>query len=157
MLSRHADACYWIGRYVERAEAAARMVDVHYHAALESGLPPESEFPGETASPMQWKSLLAISGVEEAYFSRYETENDRDIMEFFAFDTTNPNSIVSVWKSARANARAIREQLASEMWESLNISYLETDGMECRPGAFRQSTRIFSGREKRLPLISGYP
>ena len=125
MLSRHADACYWIGRYVERAEAAARMVDVHYHAALESGLPPESEFPGETASPMQWKSLLAISGVEDAYFSRYETENDRDVMEFFAFDTTNPNSIVSVWKSARANARAIREQLASEMWESLNISYLE--------------------------------
>ena len=125
MLSRHADACYWIGRYVERAEATARMVDVHYHAALESGLPPEGEYPGETASPMRWQSLLAISGTEKEYYARHETENDRDVMEFFAFDTTNPHSIISVWKNARANARAIREQIASEMWESLNVSYLE--------------------------------
>jgi uncharacterized alpha-E superfamily protein len=38
MLSRHADCCYWIGRYVERAESTARMIDVHYHSALETFL-----------------------------------------------------------------------------------------------------------------------
>ena len=43
MLSRDADSCYWIGRYVERAEATARMVDVHFHAALEAPLQPRAE------------------------------------------------------------------------------------------------------------------
>ena len=47
------------------------------------------------------------------------------MLYFFAFDPDNPNSILSAWTSARENARSIREQIASEMWESLNISYLQ--------------------------------
>jgi uncharacterized alpha-E superfamily protein len=122
MLSRDADACYWIGRYVERAEATARMVDVHYHAALETTAPAGN---GDDLQPLRWQSILAISGNEEDYYARYNTENDRDILHYFAFDRENPNSIHSNWKMARENARAIREQIASEMWEALNISYLQ--------------------------------
>lgn len=124
MLSRYADACYWIGRYVERAEATARMVDVHYHAALDSPLPVNLD-KMEDGEVMQWRSLLAISGNANAYYKRYEKENDRDVLHFFAFDMENTNSILSCWTRARENARSIREQIASEMWESLNITYLE--------------------------------
>ena len=53
MLSRHADASYWTGRYIERAESTARMIDVHYHFGLESPLVGEA---------LRWTSLLAISG-----------------------------------------------------------------------------------------------
>src|SRR5207237_784912 len=63
MLSRDADSCFWIGRYVERAEATARMVDVHYHAALEAALPAFSEEENAEVSPMRWHSILAISGI----------------------------------------------------------------------------------------------
>ena len=164
MLSRHADACYWIGRYVERAEATARMVDVHYHAALESGLPPEGEYLGETSSPMRWQSLLAISSTAQEYYSRYEGESDRDVMQFFAFDTQNPNSILSVWKSARDNARAVREQIASEMWESLNVSYLELlqwnvdRALSGSPYEFftvvRNASHLFQGILNRTMLMS---
>ena len=125
MLSRDANSCYWIGRYVERAEATARMVDVHYHAALETTLPSFEEAEGDYISPMRWQSILAISGSADAYYDRYGVENDRDALHFFIFDGENPNSILTVWKNARENARAIREQLASEMWESLNVSYLQ--------------------------------
>jgi uncharacterized alpha-E superfamily protein len=121
MLSRDAEACYWIGRYVERAEATARMVDVHYHAALETSSPTEND--GDDIRPLSWQSILAISGSDEAYHARYDTEHDRDILHFFAFDWENPCSILATWKMARENARTIREQIASEMWESLNISY----------------------------------
>jgi len=153
MLSRDADACYWIGRYVERAEATARMVDVHYHAALESPLTAEaaraeafgtgsedaesdgaagdikadagtSEPEDPEISTLRWQSILAISGSGGTYRKRYETENDRDMLHFFAFDPDHSNSILSTWKAARDNARSIREQLASEMWESVNVSYL---------------------------------
>lgn len=126
MLSRDADSCYWIGRYVERAEATARMVDVHYHAALESPLSPLRD--GDTdseLSTLRWQSILAISSSGEAFHRRYEDETDRNVLYYFAFDPDHPNAILTVWKKARENARCIREQIASEMWESLNISYLK--------------------------------
>ncbi len=126
MLCRDADSCYWIGRYVERAEATARMVDVHYHAALESPLPPGQGRVGDAElQPIRWQSLLAISGIADRYYKRYSSESDRDVLHFFTFDAENPNSILSTWKFARENARSIREQIASEMWEALNASYLE--------------------------------
>ena len=129
MLSREADACYWIGRSVERAEATARMVDVHYHAALETFLPmalEESREGGEAdeVAPIQWHAILAISGNLIGYEALYGTKNDRDVLYYFGFDPQNSNSILSVWKAARENARSIRDQISSEMWESLNASYL---------------------------------
>lgn len=129
MLSREADACYWIGRSVERAEATARLVDVYYHAALETFLPRAMEElrEGETdeVSPIQWHAILAISGNLVGYEERYGLKNDRDVLFYFGFDLENPNSILSVWKTARENARSIRDQISSEMWESLNSSYLK--------------------------------
>jgi uncharacterized alpha-E superfamily protein len=124
MLSRDADSCYWIGRYVERAEATARMVDVHYHAALEAPLHAPAEGNGGL-QPMQWHTLLEISGSISEYNERYASENDRDVIDFFAFDRENRDSIVSTWARARENARSIREQIASEMWESINVTYLQ--------------------------------
>jgi uncharacterized alpha-E superfamily protein len=124
MLSRDADSCYWIGRYVERAEATARMVDVHYHASLEAPL--RTRIEGETGlQPMQWHTLLEISGSIDRFNSLYASENDHDVINFFVFDKENPDSILSAWQNARENARSIREQLASEMWESVNITYLQ--------------------------------
>ena len=36
MLARHAESLFWTGRYLERAEDTARMLDVTYHGLLES-------------------------------------------------------------------------------------------------------------------------
>lgn len=127
MLSRDAEACYWIGRYVERAEATARMVDVHYHTALETFLPYASEAPIESEDiiTLGWQPILAISGNANDYHHRYGKETDRNVLHFFAFDYDNPDSIISVWTKARENARSVRELISSEMWEAINVSYLE--------------------------------
>ncbi len=119
MLSRDADACYWIGRYVERAEATARMIDVHYHSALETPIDPVAE-----EIPILWNSILSISGSEEEFHEKYGEPTDRNVLYYFAFDKENPDSIFQMWSMARENARSIREQLSSEMWEALNISWL---------------------------------
>src|SRR5437588_8842210 len=119
MLSREADACYWLGRYVERAESTARMIDVHYHYGLE--LP-------SVGSTMQWTSILAISGAEEDFAERYGPGADgdeRSILQFFVFDAENADSILSSVEAARDNARGMRESISSEMWQSLNTAYLE--------------------------------
>jgi uncharacterized alpha-E superfamily protein len=121
MLSRHADSAFWIGRYIERAEATARMIDVHYHFGLESPLIGES---------MRWSSILAISGQEEAFAERYKTQDERTILHFFAFDEKNKSSIATCMRRARENGRSIRDQISSEMWETLNKQYLDYQGWD---------------------------
>jgi len=116
MLSRHADSAFWIGRYVERAEATARMIDVHYHFGLESPL---------VGKALTWESIIAISGQGELFAKTYPNQDEASILQFFAFDDANPNSISNSIKYARLNGRAIRDQISSEMWESINKFYLE--------------------------------
>lgn len=116
MLSRHADAAYWTGRYIERAECTARMIDVHYHFGLESPL---------VGDALRWSSLVAISGQEDLFHRLYGEDDERSIIDFFAFDERNSSSIYSCLVAARENSRSIRDQIASEMWTCVNRLFLE--------------------------------
>ncbi len=154
MLSRHADAAFWIGRYIERAEATARMIDVHYHFGLESPLV------GET---MRWSSILAISGQEDLYRSKHDHEDERSILQFFGFDEENVSSIYSCIKLARENGRSIRDQISSEMWKCLNQIYLEFREwnvdrvLQGSPFAFfehvKESSQLFQGIANRTLMM----
>lgn len=126
MLSREADALFWLGRYLERAEATARLVDVQYHAALESShnTPTHADAPLRDAHSL-WNSILEISGDELIYRGRYGEVSERDLIRFMIFDPDQPNSVVSCIRAARRNAQNVREIISSEMWETVNRAYLE--------------------------------
>ncbi|WP_394795984.1 alpha-E domain-containing protein [Armatimonas sp.] len=153
MLSREADACFWIGRYVERAEATARMLDVHYHATLE-GVP----------GMLEWESVLAIADCAEDFHKRHTELNERTAIEYFVFDTENSGSIVSALTYARENARSIREMVASEIWECLNMIYLELKewdvdrALSGTPHAFftkiKNTAHLFHGITYRTQLLN---
>jgi len=154
MLSRHADSSFWIGRYIERAEATARMIDVHYHFGLESPLVGEA---------LRWSSILAVSGQEEAFAAKNDRLDERAILQFFAFDPENPGSIYSCLQFARENARSIRDQISSEMWESLNRMYLNYQAwdvdrvLSTSPFAFFQTVKdgshLFQGITNRTLMM----
>jgi uncharacterized alpha-E superfamily protein len=112
MLSRLAEALYWVGRYVERAEDTARILDVHYHLMLEGPAVDESEV---------WANLIDVMGASErcgapAPLSAAATN-------VLAYDADYPSSILGALRAARENARGAREVISSEMWECLNASY----------------------------------
>ncbi|WP_240695542.1 alpha-E domain-containing protein [Candidatus Chloroploca sp. Khr17] len=112
MLSRVADNLYWMSRYLERAEHTARVLAVGLMQTIDQN--PRQAHP-------RWTRLLEAIGAssladEEADASR--------ITASLTFDAENPHSIVSCIASARANARQVREQISSEMWEQLNRVYL---------------------------------
>ncbi len=124
MLAREADAMFWIGRYVERAEATARIVDVQYHSELEGAFPLAQG--GESDPDALWGPILAISGDADLFVDQHaDGQIERNVLDFFAFSRENGNSIASCVTRARENARGVREMLSSEMYESLNMFYLE--------------------------------
>ena len=122
MLSSTADKLFWMARYTERAENLARMLDVNYRMSL---------FPqGPQGLTQGWNALLAISDLLGEFKIRYADMTPENALAFFAFDRSNPSSIVSCWRAVRENARAVRGALTAEAWETVNSTWLELRNME---------------------------
>jgi uncharacterized alpha-E superfamily protein len=117
MLSRTADHLYWMSRYIERAESLARLVDAHYRMSL---LPHS----GETLADSLTATMTALH-MEKEYKERHEAVEPRAVFEFVSLDRDFSGSIVSCLRAARENARAVRGSLTSELWETLNATWLD--------------------------------
>ncbi|MGO9513571.1 MAG: alpha-E domain-containing protein [Steroidobacteraceae bacterium] len=124
MLSRTADHLYWMSRYIERAESLARLVDAHYRMSL---LPQSGDKLVESLS-----STMTALHMEQAYRERHETIELRAVFEFMSLDRDYSGSIVNCLRSARENARAVRGSLTSELWETLNSTWLEARSIMAR-------------------------
>jgi uncharacterized alpha-E superfamily protein len=120
MLSSTAKNLYWMGRYLQRAKTTARLIEATQRMALQS-------------SGKEAESVVAIFGMEEE-FRHGQTQSQAqgkgkrklvDLIDFLAFDETNPSSIVSSIGSARRNAREERNNITVDVWESLNGLWLE--------------------------------
>jgi len=117
MLSRTADHIYWLGRYVERAESLARALDVQHQLSL-LPQPPESIRGG-------WLDTLDELGLLPEYRARHgEVTVDAPPL-YIAFAENTSLSIRGCLQAARENARAVRGVITSEMWETLNATWIE--------------------------------
>jgi uncharacterized alpha-E superfamily protein len=117
MLSRTADALFWLGRYIERADNTARIID----AASRLAAIPISQ----AGQSNEWESALAAAGVLDAYTSQIATTERDAVIDFLAFSAANPSSIKRCLETARNNGRAERTALTGEMWEAINAGWLE--------------------------------
>ena len=117
MLSRVAGNLYWMSRYLERAENQARLIDVNLQILLDFG-----QIGAETLKA-HWLPVLRSSGDEEQFFKLYDMADNESATDFLTFRLENPNSLISCISNARENARQVRDQISSEMWEVLNDAY----------------------------------
>ena len=118
MLSRVANLVYWMARQLERAENTARIVDVNAQLVLDLQSRQAAD------DPKSWEPLVYVTGDDEKFFELYgETVTERAVTEFMLFDKRNPSSLISCVGLARENARCIRDQLSSEVWETLNTLF----------------------------------
>jgi uncharacterized alpha-E superfamily protein len=115
MLSRVAQHLYWLARYLERAENTARLVNVNGSLILDL---PKHARPG-------WSSLIAITGADELFYKHYPIAAEGHVVKFILADDTNPGSILSSIRSARENARTVRDIIPREAWEQINELYLK--------------------------------
>jgi uncharacterized alpha-E superfamily protein len=123
-----------MSRYTERAENTARMLDVNYQTSLL----PQSE----AVALVGWQGLLSISELLPAYKKAHGEIEVRKVMDFMVKDENNPSSILSCLSAARENARAVRGTLTTEVWETLNTTWLEVKRM-ISSGAFEQDPAQF--------------
>lgn len=110
LLSRIAESLYWTGRYVERADDTARLIDVWIHQMLgQSG----------TGLDAACRALFGILGVAAEPGAGLDTGM---VLFRLVYDAQNPSAIAGAILGARAGARGIREVISSEMWECLNVT-----------------------------------
>ncbi len=124
MLSRTADHLYWMSRWIERGESLARMLDAHYRHSLLPHAPDVVE--------RDWRATLASLGALDGYLAKHDVIEPQRAFRWLAFDRDHGSSIISCLREARENARAVRGTITSEMWETLNATWLEIRTFDAR-------------------------
>jgi uncharacterized alpha-E superfamily protein len=125
MLSRTADSLFWMTRYIERAENTARLLDVQRQAVL---LP--SAF------------AVQAAGYEQA-------------LSDLVTDTNNPSSILSCVSAARENCRIVRGTVNTEVWETVNSTWLELRTMLAKDRWRKDPTDLLEWVKMRSHLFRG--
>jgi len=125
MLSRTADSLFWMSRYIERAENTARMLDVQRQA-----------------------------GFLPSAFSAQRAGFDQALVEMVA-DTANPSSIVSCLSAARENSRIVRGSVNTDVWETVNATWLELQSLLASQNWRRDPVALFEWVKLRSHLFRG--
>lgn len=146
MLARHAESLFWAGRYIERAESTARMLDVTYHSHL------EAMSINETSS---WYDLLKILNVEIAFSESDRSLRAEAVSEFLVFDPVNPGTIRSNVSTARDNLRAVRELISTELWEAINAFHLRLSARNLRDDIAGEPHELYAMVRTQCQAIAG--
>jgi uncharacterized alpha-E superfamily protein len=130
---------------MERAENVARFIDVNLQMMLDlpSGL------------NQQWQPLVSISGDDAVFQKRYSAPTRENVIKFLALDGENPNSILSCFRTARENARTVREVISSELWEQVNSSYLTVSAAATNQTLINSPYGFFAEVKKASHLFDG--
>ncbi|MET3760516.1 alpha-E domain-containing protein [Sphingomonas sp. UYEF23] len=150
MLSRTASSLYWLGRYVERTDFIARLVEATVRLDVLSPRPA-----GEAA----WASALAVTETDQAFAKTGKDISQSSVARFLTVNTSHPGSIVRALDMARNNARAVRTALTKEAWTAINGAWLIFDNRSSPGGAMatlnlveavKAETRGFEGAVHRM-------
>ena len=145
MLSRTAASLYWIGRYVERAEFTARLVEATLRLDALSHRP---------AGQAAWESALLVSAVDQGFAATGQPIEPQPVSGYLTLSPDNPSSIRSCLDMARSNAKSVRTALTRDAWEAINRAWLGLRGLSTTGGyqetmaltaLIRAETRGFEG------------
>jgi len=111
LLSRYAEASYWLARYFERASSLARIFEV------------QTSFSRGRADDNDWAWIIALYSDEDLFAERHDEATASSVTNFYVADLHNPSSVLSSVRAARENARTLRPLISTEMWTQANGFY----------------------------------
>ena len=148
MISRVADHCFWLGRYVERAESTARLLQVTRALAFDAELPPLH----------CWRPLMIVSGQYPEFAGHFGADaagNGDIVQRYMTWAMENPVSIRSSVRAAREGARSIREVLGFEIWQATNEMYLWFAGEEAATSYVHDRDEVYRNVRRSTQLCLG--
>ncbi|MCT2401660.1 alpha-E domain-containing protein [Novosphingobium mangrovi (ex Huang et al. 2023)] len=147
MLGRAANGVYWMNRYLERAENAARLIDVGFHLALTRG--------DKESADEEWKSVLTTTGQVDAYLELYSDFNGPQVFNYLLRDKDNPASVLRMVENARTNARVVRTSLTNSVWEATNEGWMILSEMLARPVRETNLGEVLTAIRRQGTLVRG--
>ncbi len=113
LLSSVAEAMFWSGRYIERAQALSRTIQAVERLSL--------DLPGKRSPGLA--PLLSLVRDEDAD-SVAEGISQAGALQALALDAENASSVLGALRAARENLRHARVSAPPELWVALNNQYL---------------------------------
>lgn len=114
LLSRVAERLYWLARYLERAQATARLTKSFTHLIMDLPI-------GQSPA---WDVLIQTFDAEEAFGQRYNANSETNVMRYILALDDSTTSIPYSVLNARENVRTTRGVLSDDIWEHVNELYL---------------------------------
>ncbi len=122
MLTRIAGNCFWMARYLERAENNARLLRMaERHACLPENTDEEISL---------WSTALEVGGTLDDYAERVGALTPESVTRFMVLDRGNSSGIVASLRSARDNARTARHLLPDVLWDTINGTWIDAQALD---------------------------
>ncbi len=146
MISRVAENCFWLQRYMERAACTAGMIEVNLSTVLDMQVSPKES----------WRALLVASGEEPSFVERHGAEVVADgelVQDYLIWDRQNSASLVQMITMARENARSVRETISLEMWLAVNGLWLWLTSGKGRRGFHKEPAEFYDRLRREVELV----
>lgn len=130
LVARFAANIYWLGRYLERAENLARILDINETYARDGAQGPS------------WDRVLGLYADHERFAELHEEATPDAVIAFYLVDRGNPSSIASCIRAARENARSTRHLLSTEMWKMLNVFHAYVSALQKRDATVKKISQL---------------
>ena len=143
MLSRTAESLYWMARYVERADATARLIEMGSRMVM---------LPGGRARD-EWRSVARVTGSMGLTDSAGPVTQDA-IVAALILDADEHSSIRACQARARQNGRAVRTALTRDLWEALNEDWRRLETLDVRT-ASRDLPALLDWIKRKAMLVRG--
>lgn len=146
LLARNAENLYWLGRYLERAECTARLIDTHARLMMDVG---------NDRRGIGWSSLISITGNEEAFVETGAFNNEAGICHFLIGEPDNPGSLLNIAIAMHENLRSTREFLPSSVYEAFSALCRSMRAGAPNSARAPERTRFLADVEQRLLALTG--
>lgn len=132
LVARFASNIYWLGRYLERAENLARVLDIN------------ETFGRDEESGPNWRRVLELYSDRKPFEKIHGEPTAQGVLAYYIVDRDNPASIKSCTGAARENARSVRHLIPTEMWRHINTFHSRIAALQRRDATVNNVSKIAS-------------
>lgn len=155
MLLKSVDHIFWLGRYLERLDDTARLINATSHLLIDSHQDTQFGWPILLEVLGQDSQAVLQSAAEQATAPLTLAQIEQTVMAYLISAADSPVSIRATCSALKWNARTLRPLLPRDMWEELNTLDLFLQ-QQCSTAVSRQQRyQLMTEVSRRCQMVVG--